>query len=58
MKKQRLQTPSITISSTNYEDFTGTITVNSKNLHVLTYDPNGGGGGPERRRWTPRPATP
>ena len=37
----------ITISSTNYEDFTGTITVNSKNLHVLTYDPNGGSGGPE-----------
>ena len=36
----------ITISSTNYEDFTGTITVNSKNLHVLTYDPNGGSGGP------------
>ncbi len=36
----------ITISSTNYEDFTGTVTVNSKNLHVLTYDPNGGSGGP------------
>ena len=36
----------ITISSTNYEDFTGTITVSSKNLHILTYDPNGGSGGP------------
>lgn len=34
------------IRSQNYTDFTGTITVSSKNLHILTYDPNGGSGGP------------
>ena len=36
----------IVIRSQNYTDFTGTITVSSKNLHILTYDPNGGSGGP------------
>lgn len=36
----------ITISSTNYLNFTGTVTVNSKNLNLLTYDANGGSGGP------------